>query len=335
MTNVLIILLILAVVAFAAVAFLILKRSSNQDRTALNSLAASAQDLIDQKFLAQERALREILASQERNTTTSLGHMNERLAIIRDAQKNMADLSEQLTNLRSILDNKQARGAFGEFQLEELVSNALPGEAYQFQVTLSNGKRADCLLKLPDPPGPTVIDAKFPLESYRRLMDAPDGDARKVCRRAFANDVATHLKDISDKYIIAGETSENALMFVPSESVYSEIHSHHDDLVLRSYRARVYIVSPSTLWATMNTMRAIFRDVRMREQADIIQHEVVRMLEDVTRLDQRIGSLERAYLQMGEEFRKIRISTDKIIKRAASIESLDLSEEEETPATGT
>ena len=164
----------------------------------------------------------------------------------------------------------------------------------------------------------------------RRLIEAPDADARKICRRQFAGDIATHLDAIAQKYIITGETSENALMFVPSESIYSEIHSHHEALVQKSYRSRVYIVSPSTLWATMNTMRAIFRDVHMREQADIIQNEVVRMLEDVGRLDHRINSLERTYSQMGEEFRKVRISTDKIIKRGAGIESLEFDQSAST-----
>ena len=315
--------LFMALVAVAGLAFMLLRRRPHEDNPELASLLGDTQQILNDRFTAQERALREMLTSQERNTSQSLSTLNERLAIIREAQKNIADLSEQVTSLRGILDNKQARGAFGEFQLEELVSNALPSGAYQFQATLSNGKRADCLLKLPDPPGPTVIDSKFPLESYRRLIEAPDADARKTCRRQFAGDIATHLDAIAQKYIITGETSENALMFVPSESIYSEIHSHHEALVQKSYRSRVYIVSPSTLWATMNTMRAIFRDVHMREQADIIQNEVVRMLEDVGRLDHRINSLERTYSQMGEEFRKVRISTDKIIKRGAGIESLE------------
>ena len=315
--------LIMAIVAVAGLGFMLLRRRPHENNPELASLLGDTQQILNDRFTAQERTLREMLTSQERNTSRSLSTLNERLAIIREAQKNIADLSEQVTGLRGILDNKQARGAFGEFQLEELVSNSLPSGAYQFQATLSNGKRADCLLQLPDPPGPTVIDSKFPLESYRRLIEAPDADARKICRRQFAGDIATHLDAIAQKYIITGETSENALMFVPSESIYSEIHSHHEALVQKSYRSRVYIVSPSTLWATMNTMRAIFRDVHMREQADIIQNEVVRMLEDVRRLDHRINSLERTYSQMGEEFRKVRISTDKIIKRGAGIESLE------------
>ena len=315
--------LFMAIVAVAGLGFMLLRRRPHENNPELASLLGDTQQILNDRFTAQERTLREMLTSQERNTSQSLSTLNERLAIIREAQKNIADVSEQVTGLRGILDNKQARGAFGEFQLEELVSNALPSGAYQFQATLSNGKRADCLLKLPDPPGPTVIDSKFPLESYRRLIEAPDADARKTCRRQFAGDIATHLDAIAQKYIITGETSENALMFVPSESIYSEIHSHHEAIVQKSYRSRVYIVSPSTLWATMNTMRAIFRDVHMREQADIIQNEVVRMLEDVGRLDHRINSLERTYSQMGEEFRKVRISTDKIIKRGAGIESLE------------
>ena len=330
MIDIGIIALLMAIVAVAGLGFVLLRRPTGEGKPELASLLGDTHQMMNEQFAAQERTLREMLTSQERNTTRSLSTLNERLAIIREAQKNIADLSEQVTGLRGILDNKQARGAFGEFQLEELVSNSLPSGAYQFQATLSNGKRADCLLKLPDPPGPTVIDSKFPLESYRRLIEAPDSNARKICRRQFAGDIATHLDAIAQKYIITGETSENALMFVPSESIYSEIHSHHEALVRKSYRSRVYIVSPSTLWATMNTMRAIFRDVHMREQADIIQNEVVRMLEDVGRLDHRIISLERTYSQMGEEFRKVRISTDKIIKRGAGIESLEFDQSAES-----
>ena len=182
MIDIGIIALLVAIVAVAGLGFLLLRRSIPEGKPELASLLGETHQMLNERFAAQERTLRDMLTSQERNTTRSLGTLNERLAVIREAQKNIADLSEQVTGLRGILDNKQARGAFGEFQLEELVSNSLPDGAYQFQATLSNGKRADCLLKLPDPPGPTVIDSKFPLESYRRLIEAPDSDSRKICR---------------------------------------------------------------------------------------------------------------------------------------------------------
>lgn len=281
------------------------------------------------------RVLEERLADMSRRvgeglqvtTEKTFAHMNdlrERLAVIDAAQKNIQDLSSQIIGLQDILSNKQARGAFGEVQLNDLVTAALPPSAYSFQAVLGNGKRADCLLTLPNPPGSIVVDAKFPLESYHALRNARDDAARVQASRAFANDVLRHVRDIAEKYIIAGETAESALMFLPSEAVYAELHASFPEVVDKSYRARVWIVSPTTLMATLNTVRAVLKDARMQEQAGIIQAEVGKLLEDVGRLDTRVGKLAGHFAQVQEDIRQVQISTGRITKRAERMEDLQI-----------
>ncbi|MFQ5466696.1 MAG: DNA recombination protein RmuC, partial [Kiloniellaceae bacterium] len=225
---------------------------------------------------------------------------------------------------QDILANKQARGAFGEIQLRDLVEAILPPSAYAFQETLSNNRRADCLLRLPNPPGPIAVDSKFPLESYYALRDAADEAATTLARRAFAGAVRKHIQDIAGRYIVPGDTAESALMFLPSEAVYAELHANFRDVVEESYRARVWIVSPTTLMATLNTIRAILRDVRMREQAGLIQIEVQTLLKDVERMDERVGNLQRHFEQAGEDVRQIRISSEKVSKRGERIAEVQM-----------
>ena len=308
--------------------------------------SAAAQAHLAERLQAQERALSKTLEerladvarrvgdSLQQNTaktTESMSDLKQRLAVIDAAQKNITELSGQVIGLQDILSNKQARGAFGEVQLGDLVRNALPPSAYDFQVTLGNGKRADCVLKLPNPPGAIVIDAKFPLESYRALAAAGDDARRSQARRALGVDVLKHVRDIAEKYIVAGETAEMAMMFLPSEAVYAELHANLPEVVDKTYRARVWIVSPTTLMATLNTMRAILKDVQMREQAGVIQEEVLRMLEDVVRLDDRVGKLQRHFEQAGEDMRSIRISTEKVVRRAERIEELEIDDDLDDP----
>ena len=264
-------------------------------------------------------------ATQQQGTLTDL---RERLAVIDKAQKNITELSTQVVGLQDILANKQARGAFGEIQLRDIVEAILPPSAYAFQATLGNKARADCLLRLPNPPGPIAIDSKFPLESYNALRDARDEMTVGVARRALATDVRKHVQDIAEKYIVPGETAESALMFLPSEAVYAELHANFREVVEDSYRARVWIVSPTTLMATLNTIRAILKDVRMREQAGLIQVEVQTMLADVGRLDDRVGKLQRHFEQAGEDVRQIRISAEKVTKRGERIAEVQLEEPE-------
>jgi len=301
-----------------------------------------AQQGVNERLQAQERAITKTLDERLNNLTHRMGeglleqtkstakHMSslsERLAVIDTAQKNIMDLSEQMVGLQDILSNKQTRGAFGEVQLEMLVTNALPPSAYSFQETLSNTKRVDCLLNLPNPPGSICIDSKFPLESYQALQAAENDQDKLLATRSFKADVLKHIKDISEKYIIAGETAESALMFLPSESIYAELHANFTDVVEKSYKAKVWIVSPTTLMATLNTVRAVLKDARMREEAGRIQKEVMTLLEDVGRLDKRIENLDKHFTQTTKDIRDIQITTGKITKRGERIEEIQLGED--------
>ena len=327
--------LILAIVLIVAITLFILIRTNSQETlttTDIATLFQTHQQLMSEQLLKQERVLRDALLKQDQSTVGHLSQLKERMAIIDHAQNNITQLSNEVTGLRNVLDNKQARGTFGELRLETLIQDALPPDAYKFQATLSNGRRADCILYLPNPPGPTVIDSKFPLEAYRLVIAATTAEEKKRHLKTFEGHIANHIDAIATRYIIPGETSENALMFIPAESIYAQIHCDHEDLVKIAFRKRVYIVSPSTLWATLNTMTAIFRDVKMREQANIIQQEVLAMMTDVQRLDARISSLQKNYDSMAEDFRRIRISTDKIIRRASSIDTLERAEDKNEQA---
>ncbi len=290
---------------------------------------AAAQKLLDERLADVTRRVGESLEKSSQKAQTSMTEMKERLAVINAAQKNITELSGQVEGLQNILANKQTRGAFGEIRLNDLVKDALPPSAYDLQVTLSNGKRVDCLIQLPNPPGSISIDAKFPLESYRALREAGDDAARKIAARSFGTDIKNHLRDIAEKYILPGETAETALMFLPSEAVYGEIHANFPEIVEMSFRARVLIVSPSTLWATLNTVRAVLKDVEMREQAGAIQKEVHILLEDIVRLDKRVGSLRKHFDLAEKDICEINTSTGKITRRGEVILSEDLSESEE------
>ncbi len=289
-----------------------------------------AQTGVNERLDALAKRLGDSLSEQTEKTGERLRTLHERLAVIDAAQKNITDLSEQVVGLRDILSNKQARGAFGEIQLNGLVSDILPLSAYQLQASLSNGKRADCLIKLPYPPGPFVIDAKFPLESYYALRKAKDDAALTKALREFGAAVMVHVSDIAGKYIVPGETAESALMFLPSEAVYAELHASLPDIVEKSYRAKVFIVSPTTLMATLNTVRAVLKDVRMREQAGVIQVEVLRMLEDVARLDKRVDSLEGHFNLAAKDIGQISTSAKKIAGRGEKIQDVQIGDD--TPA---
>ena len=260
-------------------------------------------------------------------TAKSLGALQERLKVIDAAQENIKKLSGDMISLQDILSNKQARGSFGEIQLEDLVRGTMPPNAYDFQTTLSNGKRPDCLIKLPNPPGPIVIDAKFPLESYKAIQDAPDDETRRIAGRTFSSDILKHVADISEKYIIPGETADTALMFVPAEAVHAELYANYEATVKKAYAAKVVIVSPNTLYATLNTMRAVLRDAQMREQAGMIQKAVATLLADVGRLDDRVAKLQNHYRMVEKDLNDIQISTNKITRQGERIEEIDVDDE--------
>jgi DNA recombination protein RmuC len=271
------------------------------------------------------------MEQQTRNTMDSLRHLHERLAVIDSAHKNLTDLTTQVTTLRDVLANKQARGAFGQARMEAIVQDGLPAGSYEFQFTLSNNKRPDCVVFLPDQ-RPLCIDAKFPLESVTALRDARSDEEKKIAAQRVRTDMLKHVNDIAQKYLITGETQEMALLFVPSESVYAEIHDGFDDVVQKAYRARVVLVSPSLLMLAIQVMQQILKDARMREAADQIRNEVFSMTDDLTRLRERVMKLQQHFGQANEDVRQILISSDKLEKRKARIEDLDFDKVEEAAA---
>jgi DNA recombination protein RmuC len=272
------------------------------------------------------------LETNTQQTVDRLRTLHERLAVIDHAQKNITDLSTQVTSLRDVLANKQARGAFGQANMEAIVQDGLPKGFYAFQHVLTNNTRPDCVVFLPDQ-RPLVIDAKFPLEAVMAMRGAASDDERKVAMQRIRQDVAKHIGDIAGKYLIPGETQDTALMFVPSESIYAELHDGFDDVVQKAYRARVVIVSPSLLMLAIQVMQQILKDARMREAAGQIQTEVGRLMEDLGRLRERVLKLQQHHNQTGEDLRQIIISSDKIEKRAAQIEELEF-DNDEGAATG-
>jgi len=295
-----------------------------QDRLAENAMRSQ------RSLTEMQERMKESLHGSSKQTTTSLTQLQERLAVIDKAQDNITKLSGDVLSLQDILSNKQTRGAFGEIQLREIVSKALPSDSYTMQHTLSNGKRADCLIHLPNPPGPIVIDSKFPLEAYEALRKAETDHALKAAAVQMKVAVKKHIADISSKYIIEGETADGALMFLPSEAVYAELHANFPELVRVGFEARVWIVSPTTCMATLNTMRAILKDARMREQAGAIRKELSFLVQDVDRLGTRVGNLDRHFSQASKDIEEIKISADKAGKRANRLDNFDFEEIEET-----
>jgi len=267
------------------------------------------------------------LETNTRQTVDRLQNLHERLVVIDHAQKNLTELSSNVTSLRDVLANKQSRGAFGQASMEAIVQDRMPKGFYEFQYTLTNNTRPDCVVFLPDK-RPMVIDAKFPLEAVTALRDAKSEDERKTAAQRIRQDVAKHVTDIAGKYLIPGETQDLALMFVPSESIYAELHDGFDDVVQKAYRARVVIVSPSLLMLAIQVMQQILKDARMREAADQIRTEVGRMMEDLGRLRERVLKLQQHHTQTGDDLRQILISSEKIEKRATRIEELEFDGED-------
>lgn len=340
--DILVYVLVAVVVALGAALVVVLMRRGDaqaQAEVARAELAQSAlADTVQRVELSlreQERTLaalvNERLERSEKTTGQIVTDLRERLTRIDEAQKKIGDLSTQVVSLQQILTNKQARGAFGEVQLNDLVSSALPPSAYELQSTLSTGARADCLLKLPNPPGPIAIDAKFPLESYHLLRAVAAGDAQGLAtaQRAFQQSMRRHIADIRDKYIVPGETAESALLFLPSEAIYAELHANFGGIVDESYRARVWIVSPTTMMATLNTVRAVLKDVQMREQAGEIQKIVALMMGDTRRLQERVDNLKRHFAQTEKDLRDIDTSTAQIMRRGERIQAVDMGEQPE------
>ena len=295
---------------------------------------ANLQRTLDERLDQVSQRVGYGLSEQSQRTVQSLNALHERLAVIDAAQANLTNLSGEMLSLKDILSNKQTRGAFGQGRMEAIITDGLHSKAYAFQATLSNGTRPDCLISLPDSRLKLVIDAKFPLESYNALRAATNEQETKQAETQLRSDVLKHVKDIAEKYMLSGETHETAIMFVPSESVYAEINERFEDIVQRAHRMRVIFASPNVLMLLVQTMQAIVKDAAMREQAHVIQGEVVKLLEDVGRLGERVSNLRRHFEQAGGDLEKLDISTKAITRRAEKIESLDLSDIEPPALAG-
>ncbi len=292
-----------------------------------DQMASLSKRLEESLATMNERMGRQLNLHSEK-THENLNKLSERLAVIDAANTQIEQLTGQVVQLHNILANKTDRGAFGEVQLENLVRNVLPPDAYEFQVQLSNGRRADCVLKLPNPPGDIVIDAKFPLEAWHRMQQASSDKDRLAERKQLGADILKHVKDIHEKYIIAGETSDSACLFLPSEAIYAELHAHMREIVDKSYTARVWIVSPTTMMATLNTVRAVLRDARMREQTALIQKEIGLLSDDVMRLGKRVENLDRHFGLAVKDIDDIKISTSKINSRGKRIRNFDVDDKQ-------
>lgn len=282
--------------------------------------------LMEARLAAVQEQMTLNLTTNAKTTANSLGELQQRLVTIDKAQDNIQKLSGDVLSLQDILANKQTRGAFGEIQLQEIVSKALPSDAYAWQATLSNGKRADCLIHLPNPPGPIVIDSKFPLEAYEALRNAKTELDTRDAVKFMRTSVKAHIKAISEKYIIEGETADGAIMFLPSEAVYAELHSNFPELIREGFEARVWIVSPTTCMATLNTMRAILKDARMREQAGAIRTALRQLHRDVELVVDRVDKLNTHFNQARKDIEGISTAAERAGKRAHKLDNFDFEE---------
>ncbi|WP_217578388.1 DNA recombination protein RmuC [Mesorhizobium sp. GbtcB19] len=289
---------------------------------------------LGQRLDAMTGRLGQTMAEQTKSTHESLAKLQERLAVIDTAQGNIQSLAGQVVQLQAILSNKQTRGAFGQSRMEAIVADGLPHGAYEFQASLSNGSRPDCLVRMPNGAPMLAIDAKFPLEAWNAIRAAEGADMQKAAAQAFRRDIEVHIRDIAEKYLLQGETQDTAFMFVPSESVFAEIHENFEAVVQKAHRARVVIVSPSLLMLSIQVIQAILKDARMREQAHLIQGEVIRLMEDVGRVDERVRRLQTHFGQAARDIDDILVSTSKVTKRGQKIEALEFAEGEAEAANG-
>jgi len=295
-------------------------------RDTLAGRQAELHRAVNERLDSVTHHLNQSMSTSRQQTVESLQKLNERLAVIDHAQKNITDLATQMSSLQSVLANKQQRGAFGQGRLEIIVQDGLPRGCYEFQFTLSNRSRPDCAVFLPDR-RPLAIDAKFPLEAVTALRNAKSDDERKQAATRLRQDFSRHVGDISEKYLIPGETQDLALMFVPSESVYIELHEGFDDIVQKAFRSNVVIVSPCLLMLAIHVIQQIQKDARMREAADRIHAEVGHLMDDLKRMHERVLKLQQHFGQANEDVRQILISAEKIEKRGARIADVEFGDD--------
>jgi DNA recombination protein RmuC len=289
------------------------------------------QRLLSERLDALNKRLGDSLADSATKTAATISSIGERLTVIDAAQKNIAALSGQVVSLQEVLSNKQARGAFGQAQMEDIVRDGLPATLYEFQYRLSNGNRPDCIIRIPGASALMVIDSKFPLECFEQLHHAASDEEKKSASARVRADVLKHVGDIAGKYLIAGETQTPAVMFVPSESIYAELYAGFSDVIQKAHRSQVIVVSPNILMLAINTIQTVMKDARMREQASLIQKEVGVLLDDVRRLDERMKKLQSHFTQADGDIRNILISTDKIVSRGEKIANVELAPPQGTP----
>lgn len=289
----------------------------------LGTRQADLARLMAERLDAVRHGMTSSLAESAQRNAESLGKLNERLAVIDAAQNDLKGLTSEVLSLKDVLANKQARGAYGQGRMEAIIRDALPASAYRFQMTLSNRARPDCVIDLPGDDRPLVIDAKFPLEGFVALREAQSDDAKLAAERRVRVDLGTHIKDIAEKYLLPGETQDIAMLFVPSEAIYADLSEKFDDLVQKAHRARVLVVSPSILMMAVQVAQSIVRDAAVREQAQIIQSELGKLLDDVKRLADRASKLDQHFRQVQEDVSGIKTSADKVIRRGTAIEKLE------------
>jgi DNA recombination protein RmuC len=287
--------------------------------------------LISERLDGLQHRVGQGLEASTRHQGEHLTKLNERLAVIDAAQKNLTDLTGEVVGLKDILANKQARGAYGQGRMEAIIRDGLPGGAYEFQATLSNRTRPDCLVRLPGDERGLVVDAKFPLECFTQFRAATSDEARQKAGQRVRADIGVHVRSLAEKYLIPGETQDMALMFVPAESVYADLAEHFDDVVQKAHRARIVIVSPSLLALAIQVLQALVRDARIRDEARVIQTEVQKLLADVGRLSERVGKLDSHFRQAQDDVAQIRTSAEKIVKRGQNIEALEFDDPPSKP----
>ena len=301
---------------------------------AIESQSRSQTDLqraVAERLEALDNRLGENLKESAAKTAETLGGLQLRLELIDTAQKNLMDLSGQVVGLQQILSNKQARGAYGQGQMEAIVRDALPASVFEFQATLSNKNRPDCLIRLPGSNTAIVIDSKFPLEAFELLKNAGSDTEKRAAEARVRADIGKHVRDIAEKYLIPGETQAPAIMFVPSESLYAELHDSFSDLIQKAGRAQIIVVSPNILMLAINTVQTVMKDARMREQASLIQKEVGMLLNDVRLLAERVGKLQTHLGQAQGDVKNILISAGKVAGSAERIERVDLQSPDRAP----
>jgi DNA recombination protein RmuC len=313
------------VAAAAIIAFALLRKPRDASDGEAAGRLLQAVEALNARVETLNKQVNDNLASSATKTAATLGGIQERLSVIDQAQKNITALSDRVVSLQDILSDKQARGAWGQDRMEDIVRDQLPPDLFEFQARLSNNSAPDCLIRIPGMAAAIVIDAKFPLEAFEALRAAANDPERKLAAAQLRSDVQKHIADIGRKYLIPGEVQSPALMFVPSESIYAELHTTFPDVMQRARRAQVVIVSPHILWLAVNTIRTLMRDAKMREQASEIQKEVALLLKDVKLLETRVGDLRIHFERTNKDLGEIEKPMGRVVARAGRIEAVELS----------